>query len=138
MNRCTQPGCAGTPIPADLAAVWGAFLFEGVLVSSGQPDRARRVLDAWDQGCLELLWQCCTFLPEVWRQVEARWRDSASGFPGVFEYEVISELGTLLGDHVILNDGELPEVEKARTMIRVLLADFFSQGEQAKPDTRRR
>ena len=62
----------------------------------------------------------------TWRQVEARWRDSSQGFPGVFEYEVISELGTLLGDHVILNDGQLPEVDKARTMIRTLLTDFFS------------
>ncbi len=127
MNRCPQPASAGTPIPADLAAVWGAFLFEGVLVSSREPERARRVLDAWNQGCLELVWQCCTYLPEVWRQVESRWRDSAYGFPGVFEYEVVSELGTLLGDHVILNDGQLPEVDKARTMIRTLLTDFFSQ-----------
>lgn len=127
MNRCPQPAGAGTPIPADLAAVWGAFLFEGVLVSSREPERARRVLDAWNQGCLELVWQCCTYLPEVWRQVESRWRDSAYGFPGVFEYEVISEFGTLLGDHVILNDGQLPEVDKARTMIRTLLTDFFSQ-----------
>jgi len=126
MNRCPQPASANTPIPADLAAVWGAFLFEGVLVSSREPERARRVLDAWNQGCLELIWQCCTYLPEVWRQVESRWRDSAYGFPGVFEYEVVSELGTLLGDHVILNDGQLPEVDKARTMIRTLLTDFFS------------
>lgn len=126
MNRCPQPASADTPIPADLAAVWGAFLFEGVLVSNREPERARRVLDAWNQGCLELIWQCCSYLPEVWRQVESRWRDSAYGFPGVFEYEVVSELGTLLGDHVILNDGQLPEVEKARTMIRTLLTDFFS------------
>ena len=126
MNRCPQPASAGTPIPADLAAVWGAFLFEGLMVSSREPERARRVLDAWNQGCLELLWQCCSYLPEVWRQVEARWRDSSQGFSGVFEYEVISELGTLLGDHVILNDGQLPEVDKARTMIRTLLTDFFS------------
>ncbi len=127
MNRCPQPASAGTPIPADLAAVWGAFLFEGLMVSSREPERVRRVLDAWNQGCLELLWQCCSYLPEVWRQVEARWRDSSQGFPGVFEYEVISEFGTLLGDHVILNDGQLPEVDKARTMIRTLLTDFFSQ-----------
>ena len=136
MNRCPQPASAGTPIPADLAAVWGAFLFEGVLTSSREPDRARRVLDAWNQGCLELIWQCCTYLPEVWRQVESRWRDSAYGFPGVFEYEVVSELGTLLGDHVILNDGQLPEVDKARTMIRTLLTDFFSQIEGGLPAPR--
>ena len=128
MNRWPQSASIRTPIPADLAAVWGAFLFEGVLVSSREPERARRVLDAWNQGCLELIWQCCTYLPEVWRQVESRWRDSAYGFPGVFEYEVVSELGTLLGDHVILNDGQLPELDKVRGMIRVLLADFFTQG----------
>ena len=126
MNRAPVPASAGTPIPADLAAVWGAFLFEGVMTSGHEPLRAQRVLEAWNQGCLELIWSCGSFLPEVWRQVEARWRDSAQGFPGVFEYEVISELGTLLGDHVILNDGQLPEVEKARTMIRTLLTDFFA------------
>ncbi|MFZ5757917.1 MAG: hypothetical protein ACOY3X_13505 [Pseudomonadota bacterium] len=127
MNRSTDPASAGMPLPADLAALWGAFLFEGLMVSSREPDRGRRVLDAWNQGCLELIWQCCTYLPEVWRQVELRWRDSAYGFPGVFEYEVISELGTMLGEHVILNDGQLPDVEKARTLIRVLIADFFSR-----------
>jgi len=126
MNRSPEPATAGTPLPADLAALWGAFLFEGLMVSSREPDRARRVLDTWNQGCIELVWQCCSYLPEIWRQVEAPWRDSSQGFPGVFEYEVISELGTLLGDHVILNDGQLPEVDKARTMIRTLLTDFFS------------
>lgn len=131
MNRCPQPIGAGTPIPADLAAVWGAFLFEGLMVSSREPDRAGRVLESWNQGCLELVWQCCSYLPEVWRQVESPWRDSAYGFPGVFEYEVISELGTMLGDHVILNDGQLPDVVKARTIIRVLIVDFLTQ--DAKP-----
>ncbi|MFZ5722660.1 MAG: hypothetical protein ACOY33_03265 [Pseudomonadota bacterium] len=123
-------------MPSDLAAVWGGFLFEGLLVSSQQPDRARRVLDAWDQGCIELVWQCSTFLPEVWRQVEDRWKDAHWDFPGVFEYEVISEFGTLLGDHVVLNDGELPTLDKVRKMIHVLLADFFSPGE--KVDTGKR
>lgn len=127
MNGTPEPAGAGTPLPADLAALWGAFLFEGLMVSSREPERARRVLDAWNQGCVELLWQCCSFLPEVWRQVESRWRDSTQSFPGVFEYEVISELGTMLGEHVILNDGQLPDVEKARTLIRVLIADFFSR-----------
>jgi hypothetical protein len=127
MSRCPLPASVGTPIPADLAAVWGAFLFEGLMVSSQQSNRAQCVLEAWNQGCLELLWQCCTYLPEVWRQVESQWRDSSSNFPGIFEYEVISEFGTLLGDHVILNDGQLPDVDKARTMIRTLLTDFFSQ-----------
>lgn len=127
MNRCPLRANCGTPIPADLAAVWGAFLFEGVMLSSHEPQRARRVLEAWNQGCLELLWQCCSFLPEVWRQVEPQWRRSDFSFPGIFEYEVVSELGTLLGDHVILNDGQLPEIEKVRTMIRVLLIDFFNQ-----------
>lgn len=137
MNRCPLPANCGTPMPADLAALWGGFLFEGLLVSSHQQDRARRVLDAWNQGCLELVWQCSSFLPEVWRQVESRWRSADQRFPGVFEYEVISELGTLLGDHVILNDGELPNVEKTRTMIRVLVADFFSQENCAKAATSR-
>lgn len=127
MNRCPPASACSTPMPADLAALWGAFLFEGLMASGPEQQRARRVLEAWNQGCLELVWQCCSFLPEVWRQVEPRWRDGSQGFPGVFEYEVISELGTLLGDHVLLNDGQLPELDKVRGMIRVLLADFFNQ-----------
>lgn len=136
MNRGPLPASCGTPIPADLAAVWGGFLFEGLMVSDQQRNRSQAVLEAWNQGCMELVWQCCAFLPEVWRQVETRWRDSAYSFPGIFEYEVISEFGTLLGDHVILNDGELPSIDKARTMIRVLLTDFFSQLESGPPAPR--
>jgi hypothetical protein len=116
-------------MPTDLATLWGAFLFEGLMVSSNDPQRARRVLEAWNQGCIELVLQACSFLPEVWRQVEPRWRDASQGFPGVFEYEVISEFGSLLGDHVLLNDGQLPEVDKVRGMVRVLLADFFGRGQ---------
>lgn len=133
MNLHSANQSCDTALPHDLAALWGAFLFEGLMVSSQEPQRARRVLDAWNQGCLELVWQCGSFLPEVWRQVESRWKDSHCSFPGVFEYEVISELGTLLGDHVILNDGQLPELDKVRGMIRVLLADFFSQA-SAQPN----
>ncbi|MFZ5699635.1 MAG: hypothetical protein ACOY9J_13155 [Pseudomonadota bacterium] len=135
MKRSSQSTKTGSPLPADLAAVWGGFLFEGLLV--GEADRSRRVLDAWNQGCIELVWHAGSFLPEVWRQVEPRWRDP-QGFPGVFEYEVISEFGTMLGDHVLLNDGELPTLDHVRRMIHVLLADFFSQGEKAKDGHRMR
>jgi hypothetical protein len=126
MKRCPLLPDTSSSLPPDLGALWGAFLFEGLMTSDQQRNRSQAVLESWNQGCVELVWQCCSFLPEVWRQIEPHWNHSPVGLPGVFEYEVVSEFGTLLGDHLILNDGQLPDMETVRKMIRVLVADFMN------------
>lgn len=110
----------------ELAAVWGAFLYEGLLVDIRDPERPSRILGNWRKGCIELITEACSFLPELWRQVEPRWNQPGYSFPGVFEYEVVSDFGTLLGDYLITHEGQLPTPDVAKTMIIVLLKDFFS------------
>ena len=111
------------PIPANVAAIWGAFLYEGLLACFPDLKRGKEILRWWAQGCDELVAEVCAYLPEVWRQIEPRWYEK--DFPGVFEYEVISPLGVNLGDYILLNHGELPPREVVQEFIRELIADFF-------------
>ena len=91
------------PIPANVAAIWGAFLYEGMMACSFTKIREQQVLKQWGLGCVELMAGACALLPEVWRQIEPRWYEAQ--FPGVFEYDVISPLGVSIGDYIILNQG---------------------------------
>jgi hypothetical protein len=112
-----------TPIPANVAAIWGAFLHEGLLVCSKDTSRETQVLQRWNQGCAELMAAACAYLPEVWRQIQPRWYEAQ--FPGVFEYEVIAPLGVILGDYILLNQGSLPTREFVQEFVRDLIDDFF-------------
>ncbi len=47
------------PMPAELSAVWGAFLHEGLMCHPGDPGRTRRILETWDSGCIELIIATC-------------------------------------------------------------------------------
>jgi hypothetical protein len=119
-----------TPIPANVAAIWGAFLYEGILVCSQDNQRETAVLKQWHQGCVELMAAACAFLPEVWRQIEPRWYEAQ--FPGVFEYEVIAPLGVIIGDYILLHHGSLPPRAVVREFVEELIGDFF-RGHHAIP-----
>lgn len=115
----------GIPLPAVLAAAWGAFLYEGLLAHHPHPARMHRILDIWREGCIELVIAACAHLPEVWVQISATWNDTEADLPGVFEYEVISPLGEWLGDYLLAHDGALPDPDTVRQQIRTLIAEFF-------------
>lgn len=122
-------------IPSGTAAVWGAYLYEGLFTANADPQRGTAVNKAWGKGNVELVTHCsCTYLPEVWRQASDRLQ--CADLPGVFEYEVISELGTVLGDHLIINQ-KLPDDDKAPDIVRVLVEDFFNRQDvpASKPET---
>jgi hypothetical protein len=118
----------GLPLPAMVAAVWGGFLFEGLLATGPNPRRPQDVLEAWKQGCIELVIATSIFLPEVWRQICATWETSDADFPGEFEYEVVSPLGMYLGDYLLAHQGQLPEPETVKAKIQELIQGFFSAG----------
>lgn len=111
-------------MPANVAAIWGAFLYEGMLVCSKNMGRETEVLKRWNQGCVELMAAACALLPEVWRQIELRWYEAQ--FPGVFEYEVISPLGVSIGDYILLNHGSFPSRSVVREFVADLIEDFFN------------
>lgn len=119
------------PLPAMVAAAWGAFLYEGLLSCHQEPRRLRRVLDAWRQGCLELVIAVCLHLPEAWAQISRRWEaDDGDEFPGVFEYEVIAPLGIWLGDYLLAHNGNLPTPDQVHDELRRLIETFFQPLDQ--------
>jgi hypothetical protein len=113
------------PLPAALAAVWGAFLYEGLLAHSPDHQRTRSILDAWREGCIELVISACAHLPEVWEQISSTWNETDVDFPGVFEYEVISPFGEWLGDYLLAHDGHLPDTESVRQKLQELIRGFL-------------
>lgn len=113
------------PIPANVAAIWGAFLYEGLLACYPDMKRGKEVLRRWALGCDHLMAEVCAYLPEVWQQIEPRWYEK--DFPGVFEYEVIAPLGVSIGDYLLLNHGELPPRELVKEYITDLISAFFEQ-----------
>jgi hypothetical protein len=120
----------GIPLPTTVAAIWGAFLYEGLLAHDPDRRHMEAVLDAWGKGCIELVIETCLFLPEVWEQISLKWESEDTDFPGVFEYEVISTLGDYLGSYLLAHDGRLPDKETVATEITQLIDHFFQSGRQ--------
>lgn len=114
----------GIPLPMALAAVWGAFLYEGLLAHPIS-HRNQLVLDSWGQGCIELIMALCTHLPEIWLQISTTWNNTDSDFPGVFEYEVVSELGDYFAQYLLAHNGELPDTMLVKHRISMLIQNFF-------------
>lgn len=123
--KSPTPKRKSPPIPANVAAIWGAFLYEGLLACYPDMKRGKEVLRRWALGCDHLMAEVCAYLPEVWQQIEPRWYEK--DFPGVFEYEVIAPLGVSIGDYLLLNHGELPPRELVKEYIADLINAFFQQ-----------
>jgi hypothetical protein len=120
-------------LPADLAARWGAFLHEGLMVSLREPTRPAQILATWPSGCIELITQACEALDLLWQQARSPMAEERT-FPGVFEYEVVSELGRLMGDHLLEHDGQLPDDGEIRQMCRRLVRQFFGEADTAEAE----
>lgn len=117
----------GIPLPTEVAAIWGAFLYEGLLAHVPDHQRIRAILDAWGQGCIELVIATTLHLPEVWEQISRKWEAEDTDFPGVFEYEVISPLGEFFAEYLLMHEGRLPPKEVAAAEITRLIDAFFAE-----------
>ena len=115
----------GIPLPIEVAAIWGAFLYEGLLAHIPDHQRVQAVLDAWGQGCIELVIATTLHLPELWEQISHKWEAEDTDFPGVFEYEVVSPLGEYFADYLLSHQGKLPTKEAVATEIARLIDAFF-------------
>lgn len=114
------------PLHPHLAAVWGAFLHEGMMLSARDSDRPGRILAVWGNGYIELINAACEYLPILWTQVQPYW-NQPDRFSGVFEYEVVSALGENLAGHMLANDGGLPAEREFEQIARELVQDFFEE-----------
>ena len=111
-------------VPRPLAAIWGAFLYEGLMISPRNPERREHVLLRWKESRAELITQSCGYLDRLWLLSRDRLREVA--WPHrPFEEEVVTQFGELLGYHLILNNGELPDEKEADAVIRYLVDRFF-------------
>ena len=113
------------PLTTDLAGIWGAFLMEGLMVSTSDASRPARILDTWRGGCIELVSEVCQAVEIVWQQLQPYWL-SQEPFPGVFEYEVVSELGYCIGEH-LLAQNDLPSTGQLEQIAAELIRQFFKQ-----------
>ena len=125
MQHSVSVEAKGIPLPAMLAAVWGAFLYEGLMAHHPDPQRTRAILDHWNEGCIELVIAVCAYLPEVWEQISTTWNNSDEDLPRVFEYEVVSPLGEWLGECLLSHEGHLADPDTVRAKIHDLIQAFF-------------
>ena len=119
---------AGQALPVNVAAVWGGFLYEGLLAPARDQERVTQILDRWGCGCLELVMAVCEYLPGLWTQIADVWNRHDLDFPGVFEYEVVSAFGAWLGDWLLEHDGRMPTSDQAAEAITRLIARFLHPG----------
>lgn len=120
------------PLPAALACVWGAFLYDGLMEEDYRvPSRYVLLLERWPQGCLELVCAMQPFIELLWQRL-GQWGIPATlDWPGVFEYEVVVPLGRMIGDHVVVHVGQLPEQALVSQHLDLLIKSFF--GSMLKP-----
>lgn len=117
---------APPPLHPHLAAVWGAFLHEGMMLTSKNTERTFRLLDLWGNGSIELINSICEYIPALWEEVQPYWH-KPEAFSGVFEYEVVSILGEELATHMLAHEGNLPSDGECRARAAELVGTFFSQ-----------
>ena len=125
-EQTLQAGAPLPPIDPHLAAVWGAFLHEGMMLNSANVERSIRILDLWGNGCIELIQSVCEYIPVIWQYAQPYW-DQPEAFPGVFEYEVVSILGEQIATHLLNHEGNLPSDREFAAMASELVTKFFSQ-----------
>ncbi|ASK34567.1 hypothetical protein CEK62_09310 [Alcanivorax sp. N3-2A] len=126
-----EPDLKSETLPQAIAPVWGAFLFEGLMTSPRNANRGKHVLTLWKASRIRLITESCYYLDRIWAYSRRQWR-SAWPSDGVFEYEVVSAFGELLGYHLILNNGQLPPDEEADLVIRDLVDTFFQHDDEKK------
>ncbi len=125
MVRIASTPVSGQPMPVSVAAIWGGFLYEGLLAPARDQERVRLILDSWGCGCLELVMTVSDYLPGLWAQIAEVWNLQEADFPGVFEYEVVSAFGAWLGDWLLAHEGQLPGHDMATEEIARLITRFF-------------
>lgn len=114
------------PLPPDTAAIWGAFLYEGLMMAEHKLGEEDTLINYWKSGYLELITEACNSLPLVWEQA-CQQKDFLNDHPGIFEYEVISELGVYMGGYLASHEGVLPPDDEVKAAITHLVLSFFSQ-----------
>jgi hypothetical protein len=95
-----------TITPAE-AALKGAFLMDGV-----RDLHQGKLLEIWACGFYELVDYVVQFAEPLWTLAELG-GEITGDFPGMFDYEVVTCIGTKIAEH-IMETGQPPEVETVK------------------------
>lgn len=101
------------------AYTYPAFLMEG-LHDAGYT----AVIDAYGQGCIELVQELVAYTPYIKTLVKAV-EAVTPDHPGVFEYEVCSPFGRWFGQHIL--ESGAPNQPACRAWLAAEVVTFFSQ-----------
>ncbi len=106
--------------------IYSAFFMEGLSASN-----YGEMLEAWGQGCYELVSEICEYAPRLQRMVEAAFRAKPDlDYPGVFEYEVCAPFGTMINQS-ILDAGDTPSEVACMDWLKEEVINFFCQSDSS-------
>lgn len=104
-----------------------AFLMDGLRdAASRDGNSLSSILEAWGAGYVELV-DAMTDHVEFIEACFHAGNEAADGCPGVFDYEVSSEIGQWMANEIIAN-GDLPTKKDIEDEIVRRAAAFFSSG----------
>lgn len=88
--------------------------------------REDQILEAWDQGCLELHY-AMAYVAEVDADLcDKLFEKVGKDFPGLWTYEVTEELGAIIAAFILSNE-DLPSRERVKSVHTQLILDFFPE-----------
>jgi hypothetical protein len=116
---------ARQPMSVEMAARWGAFLYEGLSTDARGNNRMSDVRLAFNGllGQVEIVEVITDNVQVLWDKVRDRWDRP---HPGVFEYEVISSLGNMYQEHILLHKA-WPSTEIVNQTMNDLVDRFFME-----------
>lgn len=101
------------------AAMYAAFFMEGL-----RDQNYERILQAWDNGCIELIAEVVAFAPVLVQLVHAAAR--SDDHPGVLPYEVCNPFGHWIGGYVV-EHGAMPDKDECKAWLTQAVAEFFER-----------
>lgn len=102
-------------------ATTAAFMMEGL-----RDLDYSRVLEIWDQGCFELVFELTSYAEFMSDLFEAELAMCPDGAPGMYDYEVTNEFGSWFGSFVLITTHAPSEVQ-CKNWIQGATDAFFNQ-----------
>lgn len=132
MPNSNEAAASTAPLRSDIAAVWGAFLMEGLLDTLSRHAKDGEPIHSDQRAYAELVSASCTWLPCLWERIEPWWESPVFDSPGAFESEVVSELGSVFAEHYALYRC-MPHADNVQRIITELISSFLLDYEISDP-----
>ncbi len=99
---------------------------DATLPYDGQ-DQPVTLLSLWGRGAWELQADLAQYAPLVVQLHTELWAVLQEGFPGMWHYEVVEQLGWVIADWIVQHDGEAPSRVWVVMTLAQLAGQFFSR-----------